>query len=376
MADSKISGLPAKSTPVGTDTTVIVDSADFLNKKITLDDLPTTSAVQSAINGKVEKSGDTMTGALQMASLSENIQFSVNGLNATANLNLKTDDDSTRPTGDIFIKSGNAINSDYAGSIYLEGGSNVDGNPANIQITAGVSSGTGANGSIILDAKNIVYLNQNAAGSITASNHRLENVADPTAPQDAATRSWVESVSAENGTLFVDSTASLFGADGSALKPFVTLADAMAVAVDNDVIVVRPGTYSESPVVIPPTINFLTIKGQSSGSTNIQNGFNYTPTNSAPIEINFYNLSVNQLTVDATLAASGLINVKNCTVNIERTDSNGSVLSNVFDSILTGGNCYSAAIFSQCLITGNAYMYAPLVIFDSCKFITDRKSVV
>lgn len=53
MANQKISDLTAKATPVGADTTVIIDSAaPTTNKKITLDTLPISTPVQTALNAK------------------------------------------------------------------------------------------------------------------------------------------------------------------------------------------------------------------------------------------------------------------------------------------------------------------------------------
>ena len=52
MPSSKISALPSKATPVAADTTVIVDSIGTTNKKITLDSMPISSAVSTALSAK------------------------------------------------------------------------------------------------------------------------------------------------------------------------------------------------------------------------------------------------------------------------------------------------------------------------------------
>ncbi len=53
MADTKISDLTLKATPVGADTSVIVDSVGGANKKVTLGTLPVSTAQQTAIDAKV-----------------------------------------------------------------------------------------------------------------------------------------------------------------------------------------------------------------------------------------------------------------------------------------------------------------------------------
>lgn len=60
MADQKISQLTTKATPVSNDTTVIVDSAaPTTNKKINLASFPISTAVQNALDAKLESSDIT-----------------------------------------------------------------------------------------------------------------------------------------------------------------------------------------------------------------------------------------------------------------------------------------------------------------------------
>ena len=67
MADQKISALTSKATPVGADVTVIVDSVGGANKKITLTTMPISTAMQSALDAKLNLAGGTMTGTLVLA---------------------------------------------------------------------------------------------------------------------------------------------------------------------------------------------------------------------------------------------------------------------------------------------------------------------
>lgn len=55
MADQKISALTSKATPVGADTTVIVDSVGGLNKKITLSTIPVSTPVQTELDLKEDE---------------------------------------------------------------------------------------------------------------------------------------------------------------------------------------------------------------------------------------------------------------------------------------------------------------------------------
>lgn len=84
-----------------------------------------------------------------------------------------------------------------------------------MQITSGRSIGTGPSGSVILDSKNVVFLNQNPTGGITASNHRIENVADPISDQDAATKNWVQNISSVSAVKFVSPSSGAVSPDGS-----------------------------------------------------------------------------------------------------------------------------------------------------------------
>ena len=62
MADKKISALTLKTTPVGNDETVIVDTSTSLNKKVKLKNLPVSSALSTALSSKMNKAGDSVTG--------------------------------------------------------------------------------------------------------------------------------------------------------------------------------------------------------------------------------------------------------------------------------------------------------------------------
>jgi hypothetical protein len=340
-----------------------VDNTSDLNK-------PISNATQTALNAKVAKAGDTMTGPLNMSALSENIQFSVYGLNASQGIEIKSDDDATRPTGNITIKTGNASGSDATGAIYLQGGTNVDGTPGNILLTAGQSSGIGSDGVIVLNAKGVVYLNDNAAGSIDAGSHRIQNVDDPIADQDAATRKWVDDMSAIDNVLFVSPSANLFIADGSLNRPYATIAAALAVAVDNNVIALLPGTYNEPTVVIPSSLSFIVIQGIASSSTVVTNGISYT-SGANSIDLLIQKVNIGTLTLDVSAALNGLVTLKQVITAYDRQDTN----SNVF-MITTESTCFGGTIagggnnFSECLMVVGLDLNGGLTIFENTKFVS------
>ena len=333
---------------------------------------------------KVDRAGDTMSGNLNMETTGtpgEILTLSSDGLSSNietqitteGNLFLTTQNLVGSNTGDITIQSGDAVGSDYAGSIYLNGGSNVDGNPANIQLTAGVSSGTGSNGSIILNAKNIVYLNQNLNGSISAgpdslNPKRIENVADPQADQDAATKKWTKDLSILNNVLYVSTTGSIFTGNGSLFDPYDSIATALAAASNGDLIALLPGTYNEPTVVIPNTLSDIHFSGMLSGATIVTNGFSYTSLASS-VNIQFDQINVGQLTLDATLALNGLIEITRCNFSLNRSDNNGNVLVKSSECTVFGGTVNGTFNATECLFVVSPDVYSGLSIFENCKYV-------
>ena len=333
-------------------------------------DKPVSNDTQDALNLKVDIGGDTMIGPLNMSALSENIQFSVSGLNSTSNIEIRSDNQTSQNTGNVELTTGDAQGSNTAGSIYLTGGSNVNGNPANIILQAGVSSGTGVNGSIILDSKQVVYLNQNPTGYVDAVNHNIQNVLDPVSPQDAATKNWVEEMSAIDGVIFVSPSANLFGADGSLYRPYVTIAAALAVASNNNVIALLPGTYPESTVVIPSTLDYITIRGTSEGTVIVNNGFSYTSSSNS-IGLLFEKLNIGTFTLDASLAANGLLNFKQVSLTFNRTDTNANILCSATESICFGGTIAGGGNnFNETLMVASLTINGGLCIFENTKFVS------
>jgi hypothetical protein len=334
-------------------------------------DKPISNDTQDALDLKVDKAGDTMTGPLNVTDLSKNVQFSVSGLNSTSTIEIRSDNQTLQPSGDVILTTGDVQDSDYAGSIYLTGGENVDGNPANIILTAGQSVGTGANGSIILDSKNVVYLNQNATGSIDASSHRIQNVEDPQADQDAATRKWVDEMSAIDNVIFISPTANAAIADGSLNRPYATIAAALTVAVNNNVIALLPGTYAEPTVVIPSSLSYFSIQGFSAINTIVLNGMSYIAP-ASNIDVSFQKINIGILTLNASSAINGLVTLKQTVVEYNRQDTNNNVFSITTESTVTGGTIAGGSNnFSECLLTVSLDVNDGLVIFENTKFIAN-----
>ena len=320
-----------------------------------------------------------MTGSLVMETTvnpADTLTVSSTGINTSAAVpfSITSDSNLTGPTGDINIQTGDASGVHFAGSIYLTGGSNVDGNPANIVLTSGVSSGTGANGSIILDSENVVYLNQNASGTIDASSHRIENVSDPTAPQDAATFQWTKDLSLFNNVLYVSPTGSIFTGNGSLFDPYPSITAAVGFASDGDLIVLLPGTYNESgvPVPIPSTLSNISFDGMLSGATTVTNGFAYTAASGANVNIQFDQINAGLLTLDVSAAANGLIDLTKCNFSIDRTDTNANVLVKASECTVFDGDIRATFNATECLFVNvSPTIYEGLSIFENCKFVVN-----
>jgi len=344
---------------------------------IALADISTTGALSStdwnSFNEKVDRAGDTMSGSLIMETTGtpgEILTVSSDGIVSSQGLtvNITSGSNLTGPTGDIKIETGEAAGPDYAGSVYLTGGDNVDGNPANIVLTSGVSSGTGTNGSIILDSKNVVYLNQNASGTINASNHRIENVSNPTAPQDAATAQWAKDLSILNNVLYVSTTGNIFTGNGSLFDPYDSIATALTNAVDNAVIALLPGTYNEPTVVIPSTLTSINFLGMSAVATIVANGFSYT-TSASTINLIFDKINLGLVTIDTTLALNGLIEITRCYFTLDLPYNNSNFLTKTSESSFFGGNIYGTFNASECLFLGPVNVYSGLSIFENSKYV-------
>lgn len=137
MADSRIVDLPSKGTPAGTDVTNILDAADGNDdKKVTLADLPISTATQTALNAKQDSLGFTPEDVANKAT------------------NLNSPDNTTYPTTQAVVSRINAEDVDYFG-----GGADGD-----VTITGNVS--------IVRD----MYYNNltlSGAGNIFTSGYRV-----------------------------------------------------------------------------------------------------------------------------------------------------------------------------------------------------------
>jgi hypothetical protein len=127
MADTKISALPSKATPVNADTLPIVDSVGTTNKKITIGTLPVSTATQTAIDAKV---ADAITDGVTTVAPSQNAVFDALALKenvANKATNLSSPDNTKYPTTQAVVTRFNAENSEYFGGGF-DGDVTITGN--------------------------------------------------------------------------------------------------------------------------------------------------------------------------------------------------------------------------------------------------------
>jgi hypothetical protein len=234
---------------------------------------------------------------------------------------------------------------------------NVD----NITINGNAITSTNTNGNITL--------NPNGTGVIDASTSQIINVTDPSAPQHAATKSYVDAqvIAASNGSFtFIGDTGSdsvPIGATttftgGTGISTVVT-DGFVSIAIDNTT--VTAGSYGSSTQIPTFTVDAqgrLTAAGTASISTDLSiagdTGTDVVPSGQTLTFVGGTNITSvvanNQVNFSLDSAVSGLTSlaVDNITINgnvISSTDTNGSIT-------LTPNGTGSVIISSNLIING------------------------
>lgn len=208
-----------------------------------------------------------------------------------------------------------------------------------------VSSVNGQTGVVTLDAVDIPY--DNTTSGLAATD-----------VQDAIDEIRATIASGDTEAIYVDaSTGNDTTGTGSILYPVATLNKAVTLVTNpvlNYIIRLGPGTYTGATVNWPPNCDL-----QGSGNSSIvQNTVNYTATAASNTGFNMSMVSMDDVVLDFTLAASAIPTFYNGTFDITRTDTLGigpwAVLINdstLGDCDFSGNNLLSNSLFvSNCVI--------------------------
>lgn len=132
-------------------------------------------------------------------------------------MSLRSEDQTSEPSGALFLRSGNVTTGAASGQVVVRtgnsttgatgglilktGNSTSGGATGNLEISAGTTSGT--RGFVSISANGIT-LNPGSSG-VNMSSQKIVSLADPTSAQDAATKNYVDSA-IDAATEFSDST--------------------------------------------------------------------------------------------------------------------------------------------------------------------------
>jgi hypothetical protein len=155
--------------------------------------------------------------------------------------------------------------------------------------------------------------------------------------------------------------------NGSFGNPYQTIAKALLSATPSTVISLFPGLYTEATITLPDSITIVGL-----GATNaveIQNGFSHA-SGAVPVAINISNINCNLLSLDCSSATNGLVNIKNASFDIARSDDNSQVLFTSVESTVNGSQIDGGAnTFNECLVIGVITVTSGLTVFENCKIV-------
>lgn len=174
-----------------------------------------------------------------------------------------------------------------------------------------------------------------------------------------------------SGTVFVSPNASSIGENGSLLKPYSNISNALDNASNGDTIFLLNGTYNEPLVEIPSSLNTLSIVAQSQNGVTISNGVSYVA-GSASISLSFEKINLGLFNIDLTSAINGVVNLHKCGLSFVRSDNNTDILliaseCNFFGGQISGGTNN----LTECLIISQITANGGLVITENCKYVSN-----
>jgi hypothetical protein len=168
-------------------------------------------------------------------------------------------------------------------------------------------------------------------------------------------------------TLYVSNSGNDLIVNGSIVRPYQTIAAAVAVATGQYVIYILPGVYTEPTITLS---NDLTLVGGGFGNTEIQNGFSYTAAASENTSLTFRDLNTGTITFDGSAAANGTFMLRECTTVLDRTDTNQNVLMSIIGGIVGGGTVEGGTN------TANETLFVSSVTLNDGLLVAENSKVV
>lgn len=318
------------------------------------------------------------------------VQYKASGISASAVhgnlLGLSADDhpqyfrtDGTRlMTGDIEVNNNDINDADLinaASGLKVQSGTYVADytsqeikftDPASIERTKislgriDLQDSTGFIGTIRQDAGDLNF-SITGSGQFNFNGQKVGQIADGVASDDAVAVGQFS----HSGLFYVATNGNNATADGSFVKPYQTIAAAVAAAPSGSTIQLFPGTYTETTVVLP---NEIAIKGMGEGVTVVTNGFSHTST-VANISLLLEDLNYASLTLNTTSALNGTVKIRCSSGSLNRSDNNNNVLLTMTESNLFGGTINGTNNFSEVLVVVAPVLQNGFHIFENTKIV-------
>lgn len=170
-----------------------------------------------------------------------------------------------------------------------------------------------------------------------------------------------------NNTLFVSPSGDDTIANGSTVRPYQTIAAAVAAAVGTTTIYLIAGVYTEPTIALS---NEIILIGAGSGNTVVQNGFSYVAAAAENTALTVFDVNVNTFTVDVSAAANGTITMRGVTVAMDRDDNNPNVVWSITESIVSVSSVKGGTnTINETLIIGNITLDDGILVAENCKII-------
>lgn len=151
------------------------------------------------------------------------------------------------------------------------------------------------------------------------------------------------------GRIYVNKAGDDTTGNGSAGAPYLTIAKAVAEAVDGDVIMIGAGTYTESPTIS----KHLTLQGTTLGDNSLLGGIagvTIVGTITSDVSVATVDLVLRRVQLNGSIAKSGAAGISIVKLELSWW-SNGTVTCDIFKSYssLSGGTitCIGAALISS-----------------------------